>query len=63
MIAFEVRLNGERICVAGIGSHGVVAQHLSWSQREPKADSNEKSERPKAHFHIGGLVNRPLSKV
>ncbi len=58
MIAFEIRLNGEKVCLAGIGEHGVMSQHLSWSQRAPKADSNEKPERAKPHFHIGGLVNQ-----
>lgn len=58
MIAFEICLNGEKICVAGIGSHGVLSQTLTWHQREPKTDSGEKSQSPKPHFHIGGLVNQ-----
>lgn len=57
MIAFEVRLNGEKICVAGIGNHGVLSQTLSWCPREPKADSDEASQARKPSFYIGGLVN------
>lgn len=56
MIAFEIHLNGEKLCVAGIGEHGVLSQHLSWVGRNPKADEEEVQTR-EPHLHVGGLVN------
>jgi hypothetical protein len=44
MRAFEVRLNGKRVCVAGIGDDAVlnvIANHLT-----PSGDT---------HFNVGGL--------
>ncbi len=56
MIAFEIHLNGEKLCVAGIGERGVLSQHLSWVGRELKAKDVElKTIEP--YLHIGGLVN------
>ena len=57
MIAFKIHLNGEKLCVAGIGEHGVLAQHLTWSQRKPKADAEEKPDVTKTRLHVGGLAN------
>jgi hypothetical protein len=30
MIAFDVRLNGKRICIAGVGDAGVLTTSLAW---------------------------------
>ena len=35
MIAFEVLLNGERLCLAGAGNVGVVTAILHWVRRKP----------------------------
>lgn len=56
MIAFEVWLNGKKLCLASVGDAGVLTQILSWSQREPKADSNEKPKPEKTGLHVGGLA-------
>lgn len=48
MRAFEVYLNGKRLCVAGIGDNGVlttIIDHVSGHGR------NEE------HVHIGGLIS------
>ena len=34
MIAFEVSLNGEKVCVAGVGELGVLSGHVCWVRRE-----------------------------
>lgn len=35
MIAFEVLLNGERLCLAGAGNVGVITAILHWVRRKP----------------------------
>ncbi len=35
MIAFEVRLNGRKICTAGVGDLGVLSACLSWRGSQP----------------------------
>lgn len=50
MICFEVWVNGEKVCVAGVGNSGVLSSIVSWGGRE-----NRKFIKPK--LHVGGLVN------
>jgi hypothetical protein len=38
MRAFEVSLNGKRLCVAGVGDHGVVSTNVSCVLREGDED-------------------------
>ena len=38
MIAFEIFINGEKRCTAGIGSAGVLSSVLSWRGLQPYAD-------------------------
>jgi len=33
MLAFEVSLNGDKLCLAGIGNHGVLSSIVSWVAR------------------------------
>ncbi len=35
MIAFEVRLNGKKICTAGVGNLGVLSACMSWRGSQP----------------------------
>src|SRR5437868_4536428 len=35
MIAFEVHLNGKRICTAGVGNIGVLTASLAWRGPQP----------------------------
>jgi hypothetical protein len=53
MICFEVRVNGEKICVAGVGDSGVLAAHVTWSQGR----QSQRRQPQKPHLHVGGLVN------
>jgi hypothetical protein len=60
MICFEIFINGEKFCVAGTGEFGVLAAHVTWSQRSPKEGFIPESEpeTPKSRLHIGGLVDQ-----
>ena len=47
MLAFEVLLNGRRLCLAGTAHHSrVLAAALSWTHREPE----------RLDFHVGGVI-------
>jgi hypothetical protein len=35
MIAFEVRLNSKKICIAGVGDVGVLTTSLAWRGSQP----------------------------
>lgn len=43
MKAFEVSVNGKRVCVAGVGDVGVMTSHVTWTSRGT------------CHFRLGGL--------
>ena len=48
MRAFEVHLNGEKVCVAGIGDHGVLNAMVD---HVISGIGNE------LHFRVGGLIS------
>jgi len=48
MHAFEVSLNGKRLCVAGVGERGVLTTMISWVARDRTADLS---------MEVGGLAN------
>ena len=58
MICFEVSVNGNRLCTAGVGENGVLTAILSWvwSQSEEASPAN-KERKEKPDLHVGGLVN------
>ena len=47
MIAFEVFINGHRICLAGVGNDGVLNAIVNWVGR-PNSDEE-------IYLHVGGL--------
>jgi hypothetical protein len=47
MRAFEVALNGKKLCLAGIGDDGVLTTIVSWVTRGGKGDS---------FLRVGGLI-------
>jgi hypothetical protein len=55
MIAFEVHINGKKICTAGLDSPGVVSQVLNWV-KGPKG-------KPYMEFRIGGLVSKTSTNI
>jgi len=48
MRAFEICLNGEKLCIAGIGEDGVLSAIISWVTGKSGAD---------LHLYLGGLIN------
>ena len=53
MIAFEVYLNGNKICTAGVGSVGVLSTSVCWVKRDTDTSSLTDEE---LTVDIGGLV-------
>jgi hypothetical protein len=57
MIAFEVSLNGKRICLAGANDFAVHSTHITAS-----GDPGPKTVKhcaPSVHYTVGGLTARP----
>jgi len=57
MIAFEVIVNGSKLCDAGIEGLGVLSAILSWAHRvpEPEGRSNELYPPDELLLEVGGL--------
>jgi hypothetical protein len=47
MRAFEISLNGKKLCVAGIGDNGVLSAIVNWTGKSGEGDSS---------IAVGGLV-------
>jgi hypothetical protein len=56
MTAFEIRINGEKVCTAGLNEPGVVTSIVSWLRGVPKAKDAISSEH--IDIRIGGLNSR-----
>jgi hypothetical protein len=48
MRAFEVRVNGKKLCLAGIGDDGVLTATVNWVTRDGKGDM---------FLQVGGFVS------
>jgi hypothetical protein len=48
MLSFNVSLNGKKLCLAGIGKHGVLSAILTWAASDRGED---------LFLHVGGLAN------
>ena len=55
MIAFEVNINGKRVCTAGIAGFGVVSAILSWARRRSENSRDGKKIEEELTFEVGGL--------
>lgn len=69
VIAYEVHLNGQRLCIAGADDLGVLTAILtiggklgSRSVRPPRTQSAEDTgeERPRPTLHVSGLTSRSV---
>jgi hypothetical protein len=58
MKAFVVRVNGKRICTAGIGPNGVLTAIVNWVGGGPR-----RSAEGHFGFHVGGLDSRTNEHV
>jgi hypothetical protein len=56
MIAFEVHLNGKKICTAGVGNVGVVTTSLAWRGPQPYQKGGP-SIAEYLRLDVGGLAN------
>jgi hypothetical protein len=56
MIAFEVYLNGERICTAGVGDLGVLTSSLAWRGAQPYQKGGP-TVAEYLRLYVGGLAN------
>ena len=59
MIAFEVFVNDQKSCVAGVDGPGVVSAILTWATREPKTGREDGESYPSQELTliVGGLRN------
>jgi hypothetical protein len=57
VIAFEVSINGKRMCTAGIADFGVLSAILSWARRRPENSRDGKDSEEELTFEVGGLDN------
>ncbi len=55
MIAFEVTINGRRLCCAGIADRGILTAILNWVRRRPEAVSSTAGPVEELRFSLGGL--------
>jgi hypothetical protein len=56
MTALEIRINGKKVCTAGINEPGVVTSIVSWMRGVPRGKETRAAER--THIYIGGLNSR-----
>jgi hypothetical protein len=56
MTAFEIRINGKKVCTVGIDEPGVVSSIVSWMQGAPREKGPGTPER--IDIRIGGLNSR-----
>jgi len=54
MICFEVHLNNERLCTAGVGDSGSLSTILMWTTSPERA--GETNEPARADLHVGGRL-------
>ena len=64
MIAFEVRVNGKRICIAGANDLGVLSAHITASGKlgSKTVLGRRKDAGREVFYSIGGLTARPYPK-
>jgi hypothetical protein len=51
--AFVVRVNGKRLCIAGVGPNGVLSAIVNWVGGGRRRDADGEFV-----FHVGGLDSR-----
>jgi len=62
MTAFEVYLNGEKLCTAGLGDEGVLSTLLSWRGNQPYKDGTAPAS-ASLEFSVGGLISATGEQV
>ena len=60
MICFEVSVNGERLCIAGVGEYGVLSAMTTWSRRQqPLAEAGSEDRDEDLELDVGGFYRDP----
>ncbi len=63
MIAFEVSHNGQRLCTAGVGQHGVLSAIVTWTLRDAVTlagipeERREDAAQEDLRLQVGGLAD------
>lgn len=64
MKCFEVTINGEKVCTAGVGDDGVLTSIVSFVKRNTASDESAESQNngcsESLDLRVGGLANREL---
>jgi len=69
MVAFDVFLNGERLCVAGVGDFGVLTACVTWVAHTPeklerlRADGAFEHPQTNLNLDIGGMRDEQASRL
>lgn len=58
MKCFEVIINGERVCTAGVGDDGVLTGIVSFVKRSHSSEAQDDRDSESLDLRIGGLANR-----
>lgn len=60
MIAFEVKLNGKRVCIAGADDLGVLSAHVTAAGKLGKktVPARPDDTNGEIHYSVGGLTSR-----
>src|SRR6185369_12739065 len=62
MICLEISINGEKVCLAGVGATGVVSAHVTWTKRRTEHNSSEESQDKTTGENlfcmVGGLAHK-----
>jgi hypothetical protein len=54
MICFQVEINGEKLCIAGVGEYGVLTTVLSYVRNREQGHLEEKAQ---AELKVGGTMS------
>jgi len=57
MICFEVTINGEKICTAGVGDAGVLSSLLTFAKKRASADKQGDGSRSNITLRVGGMAD------
>jgi hypothetical protein len=59
MRAFDVHLNGRKVCRAGVGHDGVLTAIVTWTRST--ATNRPRARREDLDLHVGGLIVESMS--
>ena len=66
MKCFEVTINGEKVCTAGVGDDGVLVSTVQFVKRnnpDETADSQDNEISETLNIRVGGIANREADEI